>query len=42
LSTTGFCQIASASWGARAALLSLGSTGQSERIQVTVDCTVRN
>jgi hypothetical protein len=42
LSTTGFCQIAGASWGARAAVLSLGSTGAAERIQVTVDCTVRN
>ena len=42
LSTTGFCQIAGPSWGARAALLSLGSTTVSERVQVTVDCTVRN
>jgi len=42
LSTTGFCQIASASWGARAAVLSLGSTTVAERIQVTVDCAVRN
>jgi hypothetical protein len=42
LSTTGFCQIASSSWGARAAVLSLGSTAVDERVQVTVDCTVRN
>lgn len=42
LSTTGFCQIAGAGWGARAAVLSLGSVGADERVQVTVDCTVRN
>ncbi len=42
LSTTGFCQIAQTSWGARAAVLSLGSTSVDERIQLTVDCIVRN
>jgi hypothetical protein len=42
LSTNGFCQIVGASWGARAAVLSLGSTAQDERVQVTVDCVVRN
>jgi hypothetical protein len=42
VSTTGFCQIASSSWGARAAVLSLGSPGVDERLQVTLDCTVRN
>ena len=42
LSTTGFCQVASTSWGARAAVLSLGSTTSEERVQITVDCTVRN
>ena len=42
LSTTGFCQIVVASWGARAAVLSLGSTTSEERVQVTVDCAVRN
>ncbi len=42
LSTTGFCQIVGASWGARAAVLSLGSTATEERVQLTVDCAVRN
>jgi hypothetical protein len=42
LSTTGFCQVVGASWGARAAVLSLGSTTSEERVQITVDCTVRN
>jgi hypothetical protein len=42
VSTTGFCQIASASWGARAGVLSLGSTAAEERLQLTVDCTVQN
>lgn len=42
LSTTGFCQVVGSSWGARAAVLSLGSIGAAERIQVTVDCAVRN
>jgi hypothetical protein len=42
VSTTGFCQIAGASWGARAGVLSLSSTGAPEHLQLTVDCTVRN
>jgi hypothetical protein len=42
LSTTGFCQIIGTSWGARAAVLSLGSTATDERVQITVDCVVRN
>lgn len=42
LSTNGFCQVVGASWGARAAVLSLGSTAQDERVQLTVDCSVVN
>lgn len=42
VSTTGFCQIAGPSWGARAGVLSLGSAGAAERLQLTVDCVVRN
>lgn len=42
LSTNGFCQVIGSSWGARAAVLSLGSASAEERIQLTVDCSVRN
>lgn len=40
VSTTGFCQISGASWGARAGVLSLGARGDASRVQVTVDCSV--
>ena len=40
VSTTGFCQIAGPSWGARAGVLSLGARGDASRVQVTVDCSV--
>ncbi len=40
VSTTGFCQIAGASWGARAAMLSLGSTAADSRATVTLDCAM--
>jgi hypothetical protein len=41
VSTNGFCQIAGASWGARAGILSLGTTASTDRAQVTLDCAVR-
>lgn len=40
VSTTGFCQIAGASWGARAAVLSLGGPAGTTRVSVTLDCAV--
>lgn len=40
VSTTGFCQIAGPSWGARAGVLSLGARGEASRVQVTLDCSV--
>lgn len=42
VSTTGFCQIAGASWGARAAVLSLGAPASESRATVTLDCAVAN
>jgi hypothetical protein len=42
ISTTGFCQIAGPSWGARAGVLSLGALGNPSRVQVTLDCSVVN
>jgi hypothetical protein len=41
VSTNGFCQIAGASWGARAGILSLGTAASADRAQVTLDCAVR-
>lgn len=40
VSTTGFCQIAGPSWGARAGVLSLGARGAPARVSVTLDCAV--
>ncbi|AKF08521.1 hypothetical protein [Sandaracinus amylolyticus] len=40
VSTTGFCQIAGASWGARAGVLALGSRTDASRVTVTLDCAV--
>lgn len=42
VSTSGFCQVVGSTWGARAAVLSLGATGAAERLQITLDCEVRN
>jgi hypothetical protein len=41
VSTTGFCQVAGASWGARAAVLSLGTPASEGRVTVTLDCAVQ-
>jgi hypothetical protein len=40
VSTTGFCQIAGASWGARAGVLALGAGASTARVTVTLDCSV--
>jgi hypothetical protein len=40
VSTSGFCQVSGASWGPRAAVLYLAEEGATERLQVTLDCTV--
>ena len=40
VSTTGFCQVAGASWGARAGVLSLGTSAAESRVTVTLDCAV--
>lgn len=40
VSTTGFCQIAGASWGARAGVLALGARTDASRVTVTLDCAV--
>jgi hypothetical protein len=40
VSTSGFCQVVGASWGARAAMLSLGATSSSSRLNLTLDCEV--
>ncbi|UJR78858.1 hypothetical protein [Sandaracinus amylolyticus] len=40
VSTTGFCQISGASWGARAGVLALGSRTDASRVTVTLDCAV--
>ena len=42
VSTSGFCQISGPSWGARAAVLSLGTRAAQSRVQVTLDCSVIN
>ncbi len=41
ISTSGFCQVSGASWGPRAAVLSLSEVSDTERIQVSIDCAVR-
>lgn len=40
VSTSGFCQVSGTSWGPRAAVLYLAEEGATERLQVTLDCTV--
>jgi hypothetical protein len=40
VSTTGFCQVAGPSWGARAGVLSLATPAAIGRVQVTLDCSV--
>jgi hypothetical protein len=40
VSTSGFCQVAGANWGARAATLSLGATSAPSRLNLTLDCEV--
>lgn len=42
VSTSGFCQVVGGTWGARAAVLSLGTTGGADRLAITLDCEVRN
>lgn len=41
VSTTGFCQISGTSWGARAAVLSLGTGTAESRATITLDCAVQ-
>lgn len=41
VSTSGFCQVSGSSWGPRAAVLYLSEVGDTERIQVSIDCAVR-
>lgn len=41
VSTSGFCQVSGASWGPRAGVLYLSEVGDTERIQVSLDCAVR-
>lgn len=41
LSTNGFCQVSGASWGPRAAVLYVAEVGDTERVQVSLDCAVR-
>ena len=41
VSTSGFCQVSGESWGPRAAVLYLSEVGDTERIQVSIDCAVR-
>jgi hypothetical protein len=40
VTTSGFCQVVGASWGARAGVLSLGSTTGTSRLDITLDCEV--
>ncbi|GAB4216020.1 MAG: hypothetical protein OHK0013_42100 [Sandaracinaceae bacterium] len=40
VSTSGFCQVSGASWGPHAAVLYLAEEGATERLQLTLDCTV--
>lgn len=42
VSTTAFCQVSGASWGARAGVLSLGTAAAESRVTVTLDCAVRS
>lgn len=41
VTTSGFCQVVGGSWGARAGVLSLGSTSGVSRLNITLDCEVR-
>ncbi len=41
VSTSGFCQVSGTSWGPRAAVLSLGEEGSTERVELSIDCAVR-
>ena len=40
VATSGACQVLGASWSARAATLSLGTTGSSRRVHISLDCEV--
>ena len=40
VSTTGFCQVSGASWGARAGVLALRAPSDASRVTVTLDCAV--
>jgi hypothetical protein len=42
VSTTGFCQISGPGWGARAGVLTLGTSTSEDHVQITVDCAVQN
>lgn len=42
VATSGFCQVVGGTWGARAAVLTLGAAGAPDRLQITLDCEVRN
>ena len=42
VATSGFCQVVGGTWGARAAVLTLGTATSPDRLQVTLDCEVRN
>lgn len=42
VATSGFCQVVGSTWGARAAVLTLGAASGPDRLQITLDCEVRN
>lgn len=41
VSTSGFCQVIDASWGARAGVLAIGQVTAPARLHITLDCEVR-
>jgi hypothetical protein len=41
VSTSGFCQVIDASWGARAGVLAIGQVTAPSRLNITLDCEVR-
>jgi|GEM_PF-2136198 len=41
VSTSGFCQVIDASWGARAGVLAIGQLTAPSRLNITLDCEVR-
>jgi hypothetical protein len=41
VSTSGFCQVIGASWGARAGVLAIGQVTAPSRLNITLDCEVR-